>query len=306
MEGSRQGARGAWVGLAMLLWGSGASAQPWVREGLYYRNTTLARLNPLGLFNELRVGYRHRLSHRAAPIFQNTFVGLSANLAASPAFLRPGVVLDFNPLAVLQLFAMYEFTQYFGTFQFLQSFPSASAAHADSLLRSNAANGLNQATTEHRVTFGATLQARVDALAIRTASRLTWISADVRAGDRALYDIWYDAMAQNGGWVYANDTDLLISFPELGFAGGLRYSLVHALYGPGAYGPGEAQDNPNTPTQRLGPFVALTFRERRRGWFNAPTVFALVNWWISHRYRTGEDSHPALPYVVLGLQFRGD
>jgi hypothetical protein len=281
-------------------------AQPWVREGLYYRNTTLARLNPLGLFNELRVGYRHRLSHRATPLLQNTFVGLSANLAASPAFFRPGVVLDWNPLAVLQLFAMYEFTQYFGTFQFLQSFPSPTTPHADTVLRANAAAGQNQATTEHRVTFGATLQARVDALALRTASRLTWISADLRAGDRALYDIWYDAVAQNGGWVYANDTDLLISLPELGFAGGVRYSLVHALYGPGAFAPGEAQENPNTPTQRLGPFVAWTLRERRRGWFNAPTVILLVNWWLSHRYRTGEDSSAALPYVVLGFQFRGD
>ena len=40
--------------------------------------------------------------------------------------------------------------------------------------------------------------------------------------------------------------------------------------------------------------------------FNQPTVFAMANWWLSHRYRTGEEVSQAFPYVLLGFAFNGD
>ena len=43
----------------------------------------------------------------------------------------------------------------------------------------------------------------------------------------------------------------------------------------------------------------------RKRWYN-PTAILLVQWWAQHRWRTGEDVHPAMPYIVLGFSFEGD
>jgi hypothetical protein len=67
---------------------------------------------------------------------------------------------------------------------------------------------------------------------------------------------------------------------------------------------GEPVENLNGPMIKLEPVASCTFAFRGSGWFDAPTVFANVGWWIKHRYRAGEDVSRAIPTAVIGFSFK--
>ena len=80
--------------------------------------------------------------------------------------------------------------------------------------------------------------------------------------------------------------------------------------------------DPNGALHRFGPVVAYNLRESGHARFNAPTVFVAVQWWLQHRYRTGDRTAQeallgnravpqdftsgAMPYIAIGFSFRGD
>ena len=37
-----------------------------------------------------------------------------------------------------------------------------------------------------------------------------------------------------------------------------------------------------------------------------PTLYLLAQWWVKHRYRTGQEVSQGLPMIVLGFSFTGD
>lgn len=309
----RRAVCGLTIGLAGLLAaGEGAAQSRFnhmmgrVTNGLFLRNLSVIRINPLGLFDEFRVGYRHRLfdTPSSGLLLKNTYVAAMATLSASPSFVRPGVAVEFAPLAVLTLSAGAERVQWFKTFDNLQSFPSANADFSPTLLRNNASNGYP--TGGWMFTFGATLQARAGDLVARSQFRAVRYALDTQNNDPVFYDSFFDVLAPRDGWVGLNDTDLAYSNPEMGLTVGVRYSAVMPFYDDAAGALRAGEGDRNGPTQRLGPLVAYTFRERRHGWFNAPTLLVLAQWWITHRYRTGDDTPAGLPLIVVGLSFRGD
>jgi len=113
-------------------------------------------------------------------------------------------------------------------------------------------------------------------------------------------------LVPNKGWIVNNDTDLLW-VTDFGLAAGARYTVTAAFYDARHYAPGEADQGLNPTMHRLGPLVAYTFYHDPAGTkINDPTVLLLVNWWLSHRYRTGRENPTALPYIAVGFLFRGD
>ena len=52
--------------------------------------------------------------------------------------------------------------------------------------------------------------------------------------------------------------------------------------------------------------LAYTFFDDPDATFNRPTALLIANWWLAHRYRTGEENSAALPYIVLGFRFEGE
>ncbi|HEX5753290.1 MAG TPA: hypothetical protein VFZ09_44230 [Archangium sp.] len=293
---------------------SNASAQT-LQEGpppqhrLVYRNLMVARLNPLGLLEEARINYRYRLYRSESPALRDNFVSVGLAPALSPAFGRLGVVVELQPLSILQLWGMYEFIGNFGTFRQLQSFPSALSNFSDTEL--DALDRLPSGDTRRpysnmgsQLTLGATLQFKVGPVVARSLFRLVRPDMSLREGNRVFYDIYYDVLAPNQGWYFVNDADVLYQTGR-GLTIGLRWASSHAFYGPSHFSPSEPQENLNT-AHRVGPVVAYTFAERDGAPFNSPTVLLMVNWWLVHRYRTGADASPFFPYLALGFSFSGD
>lgn len=279
---------------------------PWLpRHRLIYRNFTAGRINPLGLVNETTLGYRLQVVARDTPAFLDSFLLAGAHFFVTPAYVRVGPTVEFQPVAVLNLGVTYDFVGAFGSFGQVQSFTSATDPWGPDDLKRNVEANRNYDTWGHLVTLSAMLQAKVRRVAVRSGTRALWSDMRLRSGDPVYYDQALDILMPNGGWALINETDVIYLF-DMGLRLLARHSLTHAFYRRGDFLPGEPVSQPNGPTSRLGPAVAFTFFDRPGVRFNRPTVFLLSQWWLRHRWRTGEQLHPAIPYLALGFAFEGD
>lgn len=271
---------------------------------LVYRNFTAARIGPPGLVNETTLGYRAQLVRRPTPLFLESYALVAGKVFMTPAFVRVGPVIEIQPAAVLNLGVSYDFVGTFGNLGQLQSYPSAADRSGPDEFDRNKDAGLSYRTRGHLVTLSGLLQGRVKNIVVRTQTRAMWASFKLRTGDRVFYDQALDIPMGNRGWAIINETDLIYMFPKLRLA--VRHSLTHAFYERRHFAPGEPVSEPNGPTSRLGPAFAYTFFDRPGTRFNRPTVFALSQWWLEHRWRTGEERHAAIPYAAIGFAFEGD
>jgi hypothetical protein len=274
-------------------------------ERLLLRNISLVRLNPLGLFDELRLTYRRRLYEHDSAALRDNFAGLGVVGVATPAFVRGGPSIEIQPASVLQLTASYEWIRYFGTFDILQSYPSARDDYSDQARKERSEQGLNYAAGARELTLTALLQAKVGPVAVRTSTRLVRTDTNLTPGDRVFYHTMFDIVAPAHGWLVANDTDaLFVGVKRLAI--GARYSMVHALLDDGDFAPGEPHSAAGTPIHRAGPFAAYTFYDDPAAKINTPTLVLLTQWWLKHRYRTGAEVSQAVPFVVIALAITSD
>jgi hypothetical protein len=275
---------------------------------LRYQSSTAARLNPLGLFSFFEMGPRYRLYRSPQDAFMANFVGFGFLGGLSPAFGRVGLYAEVQPLSLLRLWASYELVGYFGSFNNLASFPSASADITERNLRERGAAGTPPYNTmggEFRA--GANAQVKLGPIALRDTLRFTHSSLNVRSGDRVFYDPVTDILVPNDGWVVTNDVDLLALVEEIRFAVGARWSYAHGFFDQGHYNPGElAGPVPDNDIHRLGLLASYTFEDNGGARFDRPTLSLLVQWHLLHRTRTGQEIDTAIPYTGIAFQFFGD
>lgn len=288
------------------------------RHRFVYKNLTALRYNPLGLVNEFTFGYRYQLVDKNTTLFKESFIALKAHTFLNPAFGRVGPMLEFQPLALLNLHVIYNAVGYFKTFDQQQTFQSPAAEYADSDLEKR--TDQRYPGMGHMVTASALLQVKFGRVAVRDNVKFYWTSFDVKTdpqsgrADTVYYDQTLDILQPNKGWVVTNDVDALYLF-DFGLKLGARYTLTHAFYKDSMYLPGESTANRNR-TDRVGPAILYSppkWRAKasrrtgvsRKRWYN-PTAFLLAQWWVKHRWRTGEDVSVGVPYILLGFTFEGD
>lgn len=297
------------LGLAVLL-STVASAQMLndtapPQHRLVHKNLIAVRVNPLGLLYDGRFAYRFRLYSSESKVLRDNFLGVGIAPTASPAFVRIGPYVEFNPLTVLGFWSTIQYVQYFGSFDLLQSFPGAQADFRDSQIRASTAS--RQVTNGWELTIGANFQVKVGPVVIRSFARLIHGNMTLREGDRVYYDQFYDVLAPNGGWTFTADADVLWQGFENKLVVGARYTGTAPLYDPARHldpnDPIQAADN---SMHRLGPLIGYTFSSLDGAGFNNPTVFVLVQWWMKHRFRTGADTPAALPLFGVGFSITGD
>lgn len=267
-----------------------------------------ARANPLGLGLISRLSYQVRLFDSAHPALRDNFLGIGVGSTVSPAGARFGFLAEVQPMSILRVSLRYDLLGYAGAFGSLQSFPGVDADHSESALSAGEERGSAYATTGTQLTFGGLLQGKLGPIAVRNAFRLAFVDMDLRDGDRTYYDVTYDVLAPDEGWLVIDDLDLLW-LSDFGLVAGVRWTVTDALYTPRHFATTEvvgAAAGRNAPTHRLGPLVAYTFDTEGEPAFRRPTVILLLNWWLRHRYRTGAEVSPAVPFVVLAFTFTGD
>lgn len=288
------------------------------RHRFVYKNLTAARYNPLGLANEMTIGWRMQLVNKNTALFKESFMALKAHTFLNPAFGRVGPMFELQPLALLNLSAIYNAVGYFKSFDQFQSFQSPAVAYSDTELEERTEQ--RYPGMGHMVTLSALLQAKVGRVAIRDNAKFYYVNFDVKTdaltgrADTVYYDQTLDILQPNDGWVVTNDVDALYLF-DFGLKLGARYTYTHGFYRDSMYLDGESTKNRNN-TQRVGPAVLYSptkWRAKaarrtglsRKRWYN-PTAFLLAQWWVQHRWRSGEDVSQGVPYLVLGFTFEGD
>jgi hypothetical protein len=219
--------------------------------------------------------------------------------------LRPGLALELQPLPFLSLGAGYSAAYYFGPLE-AQSYPSPRATYGSGVFSGPAAGpGGGYALLVHQLGLSGTLQGTLRRFAARTTTRAVRFFADLHGSDTVFYDPAFDVVLDGRGWVAQNDTDVVYSYGP-GFVVGIRHSLTVAWYRLGAYAAGDPKENPNTPISRLGPLALYRFFDTQRGFVQRAELLVAAQWYLLHRYRSGETVNTAVPLVGIGLVLSGD
>ncbi|MDJ0761360.1 MAG: hypothetical protein QNJ97_00105 [Myxococcota bacterium] len=275
------------------------------RHRLVYSNLLAFRYNPLGLEDRISLGYRFRLYNDSNLLWRDAHIGLAFTPTINPATTRIGGTLTVKPIAVLSLSAGYYFVAWHGTFDYLYSTDSATDDFSDSAIENPEQDYQGYSTTGQEAQFRAQAVGKVGPVVLRNDLIFFYGNLDLKGGDSLYYHSSLDALVPNSGWALTNDSDL-VYLSDFGLIVGVRNSVVHAFYKDEHYGPSDDTENINTPTVRVGPLAAYVFYDRPSSWFNRPTLVLIVNWWLKHRFRTGDDVNQGIPYLVLGFRFDGD
>lgn len=267
------------------------------RHAIVWKDTTAFRYNPLGLVSAAEFEYRLRMFNNSATLFNN-YISLAATPVISPAFTRLGAKLEVMPLALLSLSVKYEYIQHFGTFDYLQSFPDQNADYSDAALKANADNGENYAGSGTQLSFGGLLQAAVGPVAVRTRATLFHTKYNVEPGtDTVVYDILLDNVLPADGWSITNELDVL--YMRRALIAGVRHTFTRAFTE-------KIADDQNQAHHRLGPLILYeVYRKPKDRALNSIKVLGLFQWYLAHRYRTGQETTQALPYLGVGAIFEG-
>src|SRR5687767_143371 len=135
-----------------------STVAPPLAPSIWFQSLTVARYNPLGLLSYARAMVRATLYESESAMLQTNFAGIGVDAWASPAFVRGGLLMEIQPMSMLHLWASIEGIAYFGSFDFLQSFPGAVSSWSDTDFEN--LSDLAYATTGSEINFGATLQAK--------------------------------------------------------------------------------------------------------------------------------------------------
>jgi len=268
---------------------------PAPRDRLWYSNATYARVNPLGLVNLHRLGWRRRLSTSDSVLLQDTYTMIGPTVTLTPAWARGGLYAEAQLLAVLRLFTEVAGVGYFGTFDQVLTFP-ADGRYSDQAI---SAQGDRAAPTGGWVwTVGTTARAKVGPIAVRSTFQGLRFDLGGTADGSYFYDQLSDRLAPDEGWIVLNDADVLYLDGPLRL--GLRHSFSDTL-------DGSSGTDGAMAYHRLGPLFAWQFADHAPGRrVNQPTLFVLAQWWLQHPYRTGDEQPQALPVIAVGFAFNGD
>ena len=230
--------------------------------------------------------------------------------------------LEVTPLAILRLRATYGFVQYFGSFEYLQSFDSPNADFSDQPLDEGKDAGENYAGRGGQAELAARLQLKAWRIAVRNEAAFLYSHFALRGDDDVFYSPRFDAFMPNHGWVLINDSDVLYvhDLPRgRSVVAGVRNTLTKQFFPSGVYESGETAEDPIGVMDRLGPLFAFSFYDEPERRFNKPTILFITQWHLKQPWRAGKVDvtdemgdtktrgfSQGLPTFVLGFYFQGD
>ena len=293
---------------------------------LVLRGVFAVRENPFGVDWQLQLGAQRGLYAHPSPLLHKNHLLLGIDAKVNPIAAKVGPSFEIQPLSVAAIRVRAEWVGYWGTLGFLQSFQSPVENYSDSTLSRRQDDNLNYSTTgvhtaiEPLLQFGLPVgpardgHQRMGFIALRDRLSVEYwnVSTHSPTGsggrkDTVFYDPTLDTLVPAIGWILQNDLDLVFqSKPKLTV--GIRYTAVHPIYDYASFrNSAEADSYKNdNDVHRLGPLVAYSFVGGNESDRNSLTLLLLINWYLGHRWRTGQDVSTAIPYVLLGLSFHHD
>ncbi len=284
--------------------------RPIPKNRVVLNDLTIFRYNPIGFETQIRFGWQHKLYDADdSPAKRDNFLFAGTYTRLNPASVRVAGMVEFQPLSLLNLRFTAEYLHYFGNFSFIQSRPSAYDSLSDADMKANKSGPEgNYSGGGFHASFEPLLQAKVGPIAVRSRAFLGWFDMNLQRGDRVWYEATLDTAIPAKGLMFANDLDVLYGF-DLGRGKlnvGARYTAVAPLYTAEQVLPSQSVDGLNNAHHRLGLLAAYTFYDEGYTHFNKPSVILISSWYLSHRYRAGQEVSRALPYVIVGFAFQTD
>jgi len=262
------------------------------------------RINPLGVELQTRGGYQSRLYRDERPLLRDNFFFVGAYPKLTPAGLKVGPMVEFQPLSIFNLRLLAEYVGFFSSAGFLQSYTSPNADASDAAREAGGDAGLNYAASGARIAIEPLVQLKLGPIVVRNRLALEYWRMGLREGDRVWYDPGFDTLLPARGFTYAGDLDVLfLGLPPL--VVGARYSWVKPRYSSREFAADETL-TVNNSHHRVGLLAAYVFYDEGYTAFNKPAVLLNVAWYLQHRYRTGAEVSRAVPYLVLGFAFQSD
>lgn len=261
-------------------------------------------LNPLGLEWDIKGGMQYRLFKSDDILLHDTFTFLGGQLRVNPVYSALGVVVESQPLAVINLRAKAEAIGFYGILGVLQSWQSPYANFSDTAQNARTAAGDYYATYGFHAAIEPTLQAAVGPIAVQNRFALEYWNMRLRSGDTVWYDAGPDHMLPGKGLTLQDELSLVYLSKTL--TAGLDFRYAAPLFTAAQFQPNEDPKGVDQSNMRLGVIAAYTFFDNGYTAFNKPTVFALVQWWLKHPYRTGQDVSQLIPFFAVGFTFQQD
>jgi hypothetical protein len=293
--------------LSLFFYSTGLFAQIQERQKLpsqhrvLYTNTTGVRYNSLGAATILDVTYKYRLYNNNDILWRDAYLGISQTTYATPAAIRTGFRLEIQPIAVLKFSLSYLYIKTYGAFHLTRSFQSATSGASRSELK--AADMYS--TFGHQVKADVLLQAKAGRFAIMSTTSFIYNDLQLQDGHVVFYSGLLDIMAPNHSWVLNNDTNLVYVTDSNMFFG-LNFNLTHSFFNSGHFQNADHDEAPNSTIVRLGPLFAMQLADNYGKYITKPTFVVILNWWLLHAYRTGQDVDQAVPFVLSGIRFHGE
>jgi hypothetical protein len=285
------------------------------KHSIQYSSLLAPRVNPLGLEERLWIGYQYRLYNKDKTILNGSNLAIFFRPILNPAVALVGATVQVQPAAVLRLRATYSYVQWFGTFQFVQSYESPYDDYSEQRIDEQSEIGTNYVTNAQQVELEALVQAKVKSVVFRSATFGIYNHyKSLRGDDDVLYDPRFELMVPGQGWMLANDTDLLYlhefkhgkrAAKKASMVAGARATTLMPFFKDEVYEEGDVVKNPVGPQFRLGPAVGYTWFDRPERKFNKPTLLLLSQWNVLHRWRSGRDVITAYPTIIIAFAFSG-
>jgi len=274
-------------GAVPVLLALGIASSSWTVPALAAESRTtlqsdlFARAAPGGVMLVTSVYRRWGLEDGASPLLRDRYVQLGASVGVNPAYTQGGPHVEWQPLAVLQLRAQYDFYGFFGANGALLRFPSASSRFGGSEI--DAASGSATGGLGQRLLLTPVLRARVGPVVLRSQTDLGWFF--LSPGGSWFYDWEYDTLIARHDFVVSNRSAVLCELwrgtGEAAFMVGPGYEVTHAA-------------KAGITRQRVEA-VAFWSPVARLGVFARPRAFAVAGVNLVDRNRAGD------PFGVFGV-----
>ena len=276
-----------------------------------YGNMLALRYNPLGLQNELFIGYKRRLYQKPQDhlLLGKAYWWAGAVSRVSPQFAQTGLFVRALPVAVLELQGIYSYVHGLSDADRLPGYYTQGTKDAVTTTASQARPAGNLIGSGWQASLQARLQAKVKNIALRSTNLFRRFDLEGVGGaspQGLFYDQTLDLVTPFKSWVYQNDVDLLYADSAKPWVLGARYTYAQVL----SADQEELLDSDAIYSiQRAGLLFAWKWNgaqtesghEARR----RHALIVLSQWHVSHTFRTGQSMPTAVPYFAVLYSLSG-